>query len=412
MSSLGQGRYEINVSKKLSKQEKYERRKQKRIDKRNADNKKYDNYDNVFTYEHLLESAKKCKRNVGWKASVQNFFFELFYNIYDIYHSLENKQFKIKHSFVFYIFERGKKRRIRSVHIRERIVQRCLCDYCLTPILNKTFIYDNCASQEGKGTEFALNRLKEHLLRHYRKYGLDGYVLLFDFSDYFASISHAKIMEMFARYITDKDILDLIYKFISMEEGGKGLCLGNQVSQVAALLMASPIDHYIKDKCRVKGYIRYMDDGIVIHNDKKFLEELLIGIQAIADEYGLTINMKKTKIIKISHGFTFLKKKITLKENGKIYMRILRPSVVRMRRKLKKFRLKYDAGIMTFDDIQAAYQAWRSYGLKYNAYRSVCEMDKLFYELYRDIYDSMAYATSDDFDWSKVGKRYVFKSYL
>jgi len=64
-----------------------------------------------------------------------------------------------------------------------------------------------------------------------------------------------------------------------MEKDNKGLCLGNEISQVAALLMTSSIDHYIKDKCKVKYYIRYMDDGIIIHQDKDFLISLLKEIQ-------------------------------------------------------------------------------------------------------------------------------------
>ena len=372
-----------------NKLERYKNRQKKRQAKRKIDKIEYDNYNMVFTYDHLLEAAKKCKHNVNWKSSVQNFMRELHYNVFAIYTELRDKKFKIKSSYEFDIFERGKKRHIRSVHIRERVVQRCLCDNCLIPILSKTFIYDNCASLKDKGTNFALKRLKHHMLQHYRKYGLDGYVLLFDFSDYFASIPHDKIMGLFAKYITDKDILNLIQLFVDMDGDERGLCLGNQVSQVGALLMASPLDHYIKDKCRVKHYIRYMDDGIIIHHSKEFLIDLLEDLNKIANDLGLTINMKKTKIVKFSSQFKFLKKKIRIDENGRIYMRIIRSSITRMRRKLKKLRVKLDNGEITFQDVITAYQSWHNYALKYNSYNSVCSMDKLFFELYEDILVSM-----------------------
>lgn len=376
-----------------NKQRKYENRKAKRTHKRMKDNTEYDNYDKVFTYEHLISSANKCKRNVGWKASVQNFLLEMHYNVFVIYQSLVNRKYRPKISHEFDIYERGKARHIRSVHIRERVVQRCLCDYCLLPILTKTFIYDNCASLKEKGTHFALKRLKYFLNQFYTKYGLNGYVLLFDFSDYFASIPHKAIMNLFKKYIADEEIISLIDSLIKIEPGDKGLSLGNEISQVAALLIASPIDHYIKDKCRIKYYIRYMDDGIIIHNDKKYLKQLLKEIDSLAKELGLTINFKKTKIVKLSHEFVFLKKKVHMVNSGKIYMRILPRSIHTMRRKLKKLYKKMINGKLSYYDIEVAYRAWRSYASTYNAYGSIKAMDELYHNIYHD------YITEDKF-WS------------
>ena len=341
-------------------------------------------YDEIFTYDNLLSSASKCKNNVTWKASVQNFLLELPYNIYKIYNDLNKRKFKIRTAYRFNIFERGKIRNICAIHIKERIVQRCLCDYYLLPLLSKTFIYDNCASLKGKGTDFAIKRLKKHLNSFYYKYGLDGYILLFDFKDFFASVPHKIIMDMFSKYIDDIEILQLINLFIEMEPNGKGLSLGNEISQVAACLIGNPIDHYIKDKCGIKYYIRYMDDGLIIHNDKEYLVKILEDINIIANELGLKINQKKTKIIKLNHGFTFLKKKINISENGKIYMRICPRSIVTMRRKLKKLSKKLYCGEMSYYDIEASYQSWRSYALKYDSYNSIKSMDRLFFNLFGD----------------------------
>lgn len=343
----------------------------------------YDDFERVFTYEHLLASARLCKRNVNWKASVQNYTREVHYNTYLVYKELAEGRFKIRSSYEFDLYERGKKRHIRSVHIRERVVQRCLCDYCLIPLVSPSFIYDSCASQEGKGTRFALNRLKRHLSEHYLAHGLDGYVLLFDFKDYFGSIRHDKIMRQFARYVTDERLLAITRLFVEMDgEEGRGLCLGNQVSQVAALMAASPIDHYIKDRMGVKHYVRYMDDGIVIHPDKEFLKTLLADITRIAADYGLEINEKKTRIVKLSDKFTFLKKRISIEESGRIHMRIDRSSVVRMRRKLKKFKGKVESGEMGLCDVETSYQSWRAHALQYEGWHAVQRMDKLYKELF------------------------------
>lgn len=120
----------------------------------------------------------------------------------------------------------------------------------------------------------------------------------------------------------------------------------------------------------------------IIHEDKEYLKGLLNDIQGICDELGLFINPKKTQIVKLSHGFTFLKIKYNLTETGKVQERISKDSVTRMRRKLKKFRKLMDAGEMSFDDVRCAYASWKGGVSHYDSYNVVKSMDKLFDELF------------------------------
>lgn len=342
----------------------------------------YNNFEEVFSYEHLLKSADLCKRNVFWKASVQNFMYEKEYNVSVIHNELMNGCFKVKHRHKFNLYERGKLRTIQSVHIRERVVQRCLCDYCLTPLLAPTFCYDNCASLKNKGISFAIDRVKRHLQKYYRKNGNDGYVLLFDYSDYFGSIGHEMIMEQLKKYVTDQRLLDIIQIFL--DEFDKGLGLGSQVSQVLSLFAASPIDHMIKDELRFKYFIRYMDDGLIIHNDRKVLEDLLEKIIEKSKEYGLTISEKKTHITSLKN-FKFLKKRFSLLDNGKIIVKLSKDSITRMRRKLKRFEHLYLTGKMSVENIRTSYESWRGYALQYDSYQSVQRLNKQYRELLKRI---------------------------
>lgn len=343
---------------------------------------KYNDFDWVFSYDHLLKSADLCKRNVYWKASVQNFMFEKDFNVSVIHNELMENRFRVKHKHKFSLYERGKKRTIQSVHIRERVVQRCLCDYCLTPLLEPTLCYDNCASQKNKGISFAINRVQRHLQKYYRKHGNKGYVLLFDYSNYFGSINHEMIMNKLKKYVTDERILNIIQIFIN--EFDEGLGLGSQVSQVLSLFAASSVDHMIKDEMRFKYYIRYMDDGLIIHNDKKELEELLKKIIQLSNDLGLTINTKKTHITSIKN-FKFLKKRFSLLDNGKIIIRLSADSITRMRRKLKKFEGLYRAGKMSLENIETSYKSWRGFALQYNSYNTVKKLDEYYDELIKKI---------------------------
>lgn len=348
--------------------------------RRKIKNADYDNYDNVFTFERLLSSANKCKRNVSWKGSVQNFMNESIANVAKLAEELSTRTFKINHRYKFSSYERGKLREIQSVHIRERVVQRCLCDYCLTPIFEPTFIYDNCASQKGKGTHFALNRLKCQMQRYYRKYGYNGYVLRFDIHNYFGSIDRDKLIDMVRQRITDQDLLNIIQLFLDEYTDPLGIGLGSQISQVLSLYYLSPIDHLIKDRLRVKYYVRYMDDGIIISNDKNELKYILSEIEKMLASLGLTLSPKKTTICKLSH-ITFLQKRISLLPNGRIVMKISKQSIARERRKLKKLANKWYRGEVEYKTLYDSYKSWRGASLKFDAYYTVKSMDELFYRL-------------------------------
>lgn len=147
----------------------YRRRKQKRIEKQVSLCKSYDDFNKVFTYEHLYDAYKKCILGVRWKASVQKYILNASMNIAITKKELLDGNLVIKNTYEFYLYERGKKRHIRSVGIKERVVQRCLCDYSLVPMLTRTFIYDNGASMVGKGVGFSRKRLKKHLYSFMKK---------------------------------------------------------------------------------------------------------------------------------------------------------------------------------------------------------------------------------------------------
>lgn len=359
----------------------YQRRKARRAEKKAAQCAMCDNFDWVFSYEHLYLSYKMCRRNVAWKASVQKYMTQAPLNVLQTYTRLMNGKFKTTGFFEFDIMERGKKRHIRSVTISERVVQRCLCDYALVPVLCRTFVYDNGASMKNKGYTFASKRLTQHLHEHYRKYGQDGYILLFDFSKFFDRVSHKLIKGILHKEFTDERILALTEHFIDAF-GSIGMGLGSQISQILALASANKLDHYIKEVCGIRGYGRYMDDGYLIHPDKAYLQKCLEGIKAICDELEITLNTKKTQIVKLSHGFTYLKIRYYLLPSGKVVKKIYRRSVTKMRHKLKAFQKKVADGIMTYKDVYQSWQSWRAYAANFNAYRTIQRMGDLYNQLF------------------------------
>jgi len=273
---------------------------------------------------------------------------------------------------------------------------------------------------EGKGIHFARKRMATHLHKFYRKHkSNEGYVLQIDFSKFFDNIVHDGLIKEMRKKIGDKETMSFIEKLIDTfrvdvsymtdEEYAnsintlydalqhaqidkalltgekymrKSVGIGSQISQISGVYYPTRIDNYCKIVRGMKYYGRYMDDIYIIHEDKEFLKGLLNDIKGICDELGLFINPKKTQIVKLSHGFTFLKIKYSLTETGKVIQRISKDSVLREKRKLKKLRGLLEEGKVSFADVRCSYASWRGGVAHYDSHTILQNMDKFFDELF------------------------------
>ena len=138
-------RSDIIMNSKERHELRYRRRKARRDEKKRRLAEEYGDFNKVFTIENLYAAYKGCCKGVGWKASTQRYKANALLNVVDTLDLLRSGKFKSKGFYEFDIIERGKERHIKSVHISERVVQRCLCDYSLVPIFSNSFIYDNGA---------------------------------------------------------------------------------------------------------------------------------------------------------------------------------------------------------------------------------------------------------------------------
>ena len=362
----------------------YKRRKAAREAKQNNRRSLFDSFDRIADIDNLWAAFKKCTQGVAWKESVQQYEAHAMRNIIDARRKLLAGE-SVQNGFVeFDLHERGKVRHIKSIHISERVVQKALCDNVLVPLVSPTLIYDNGASVKGKGVHFALRRIIAHLSKFYKHNGSNqSYCLRVDFTKYFDSIDHAVLFEMQDRLIKDERVKSLLRSFISVFGDGKSLGLGSQISQICAIFFPNILDHWIKEKLRIKYYGRYMDDLYLIHESKEYLKHCLNQIEAACDFLKITINEKKTHIAKLSDGFEFLKGKYSVLPSGKILHRPCKDSTKRMRRKLYKFRKLIDEGKMDYLDLRTAYQSWRgNYRRRFHAYHRLRNMDKLYNELF------------------------------
>ena len=360
----------------------YQRRRAARMEKREAKVRDALDFDKVFTFGHLYRSAHFCFRGVSWKASVQAYKARCGINVAKRLRELRKGVFRLRRSPEFTTRERGHVRHINSIHIEDRVPQKCDCKYSLKIVLHRSLIYDNYASQECKGTDKARKRLKCMLERHIRRHGMTGGMIIFDFKGFFDSIQHGLVRYVLDRNYEDKRIIGMNMKIVRQARKKVGLVLGSENSQDFAISTPSMFDHFIKEVLRVEGYGRYMDDGWIIHPDMDYLRGVLGRIKAFATRLGFRLNEKKSRIIRFGHTFTMLKRKYAFTDAGKIIVRPVRESVIRERRKLKRLYRRFLEGTMKVEAGYNSLNAWRASLRGCRCWQIVRQVEKLYHKLY------------------------------
>lgn len=345
----------------------------------------YKYFETLLDLNVLYDSFQKCKSGVDWKCSIQRFEANIFQNIKNIKRRLESGKYKPDKFVEFSVNERGKTRHIKSPSIRDRVLQRAICDYILEPLIYPKLIYNNGASVKGKGVDFSRKQLDKHLRKYYSKHGNKGYILVGDFSKFFESIPHDKLIGALKKCIPDQKMMDLLETIIrSFGDTGIGLGIGSQISQICGIYYPTPIDIYCTVVMGYKFYARHMDDFYIIHENKEFLKAVLTGIKKIAAELGLKLNEKKTQICRIDKGFNFLKQRIFITDTGKIVHKPNKSGFVREKRKLKSFKFKYDIGELTKEEIENQYKSWRNNVVKFDCKKTIHNIDNLYNQLYEE----------------------------
>lgn len=340
------------------------------------------NKEEVIGYDALYDSMLKCQKGVLWKDSVAHFVLNAPEEIAKLERELKDGTYRPRKPKMFAITS-PKPREISSIPFRDRVYQRSLNDNILYPAMTRSFIYDNWACQKGKGTDRARARLKEFLRKYYRKHGTEGYIAQFDIKGYYPNMSHAYIEEMFRKKL-DPEIFEMVLGVLRHQYGGdKGYNPGSQMIQIAGISALDALDHYIKERLHIRPYIRYMDDFILINEDKEYLAEYQKRIAEKLKECGFSLNEKKTKIVPIQDGVMFLGFRFKLTETGKVLMLIDPKNVKAKRKNLARLVAKSKKGLIPKESVDESYRSWRDHASKGNSYKLISRMDKYYADLWR-----------------------------
>ncbi len=333
-------------------------------------------YPKLCSYSNLEKAFEKAKEGKSSSPPVIEFEKNLKENLLQLNRELEALTYKpapLKR----FIIRDPKTRTIHSSIFKDRVVHHAIHNI-IGPIFDKAFIYDSYANRISKGTHKAVLRFDAfkrkvskngHLVNNnYNNTSLVlGYVFKADIKHYFETVDHEILLNAIERRIKDQKVLQLIKVILlnyGVEQPPKGMPLGNLMSQFLANVYLNSFDHYVKHELKVKYYIRYVDDFVVLHQIKEELKKYKDQISNYLKNLKLELHPNKSKIIPLRDGITLLGYRIFY------HHKILRKSNLRKFEKNFKKRLElYNKGLITKKDLLKSLKGWFGYAVWANTYR-------------------------------------------
>lgn len=328
----------------------------------------------------------KCKRGVLWKDSVAAFVLNAVPEVAKLSDDLKNGTYK-ERTHKYFTIKYPKERTIMSISFRDRVYQRSLNDVAIYPTMSRSFIYDNAACQKGKGSDFARNRMKCHMQRYYRKHGADGYILKIDIRKYYDSMRHDVVKRVFREKLPE-NVSKRADAILDGFPGEVGFNPGSQIIQIAGISVPDKIDHYIKERLRVKHYMRYMDDMVLIDSSVERLRAWFAEIRDKLAEIGFEVHPEKTRITKMKDGVMWLGYHYRLTNTGKVVMTADPDRLKATRRKYYRLVQKCKRGEISREKVDDSYRCWRECASKGDGYRMLRNMDRYYKSLWEDDKDA------------------------
>lgn len=319
-------------------------------------------FEQISDFHHLYHSFTEARRGKRCCPEVQSFEYCLEEMLFEIIEELNEEQYKWSEYRSFWISD-PKQRLIHAAPFRDRVVHHAI-HHVLEPIFESSMIYDNYACRKGKGTLAAVQRYDAFV----RKIKGSGYVLKCDIHKYFASIDHEILKFLLRRKIGDQKLLRLLDSLIDSHQdcGAKGIPIGNLTSQLFANIYLSPLDHFIKEQLRQRYYIRYMDDFVILLEEKKEAWMILEEIRNfLSDQLRLQMNPKRVSVSPIEKGIDFLG--YVIFTGG--YKRIRQRNVVNFRRRLESLKVDFTQGAVSYEHVRASIASWVGLAKHANSFR-------------------------------------------
>ncbi|HSH35333.1 reverse transcriptase/maturase family protein [Schnuerera sp.] len=289
------------------------------------------------------------------------------YNLLKLKAEIKNKTYRFS-GYINFVVTRPKVRGINAPHCRDKVVQLAM-NNVLKEIYNPKFIYDSYACIDEKGTHRCVKRIQHFMRKAKWEYGDEAFIVKIDIKKFFYNIVRDILKELIAQTIKEKETLELIYLIIDSADAIDvlGMPLGNTLSQLCANIYLNVVDQYAKRNLGLKYYIRYMDDIIIIVENKERAKEVLELIRAkVEKELGLVLNENKSKIFPLAQGANAIGFKIY-----PTHMLLRNESKKRIKQKLKKFKPLLIEEEITIEKVEQILNSWLGHADLANSYKFI-----------------------------------------
>jgi len=266
-------------------------------------------YNDIISIENLLASWREFQKDKRKRKDVEEFSIHLTDNILELHSDLLNKTYEHGNYQGFRIND-PKPRDIHKASVRDRLVHHAIYRI-LYPYFDTKFIFDSYSCRRAKGTHRAINRFRENSRKISQNHSRTVWVLKCDISKFFANINHQILGNILKKHIWSGNTILLLSKIVksfhTKDHLGIGLPLGNLTSQLLVNIYMNEFDHFIKRKMKIKSYIRYADDFVIIHEDKNYLENILPKISKFLEtQLKLSLHPDKVFTKTLASGVDFL----------------------------------------------------------------------------------------------------------
>ena len=291
-----------------------------------------------MSLDEIFEAYESCRKNKRRTANAVAFEIDYESNLVALWRDINGGTYTPGASLAF-VVDKPVKREIFAAGFRDRVVHHLIINK-VNHLFEREFIYDSYACRVGKGTHLGIRRVDRFIRRSSHNYARDAYILKLDIKGFFMSINRKLLFDRLAAFLRtryhleDRELLiDLCRKVIFSDPAkhsrvrgrredwdrlprdkslfhahrGCGLPIGNLTSQVFANFYLNPLDHYLKHSLGIRFYGRYVDDFVIVHEDRSYLAALIPVIRSyLRDTLRLTLHPKKVYLQHYNRGVAFL----------------------------------------------------------------------------------------------------------
>ena len=322
----------------------------------------------VVCWENLCLAYRKCRRRKRHKPDAVRFDF-----------AWESELLRLQRDLVAGTYAPGpyrhflihdpKRRTISAAPFRDRVVHHAVVNV-LEPLFERRFIHDSYACRRGKGTHRALDRAQSFLRRH-------AYFLKTDVVKFFPSVDHEVLLGVLRHTVGDSRLLELLERILASGAGvpdaeaapglfpgddprgpprPSGLPIGNLTSQFFANVLLDPVDHLVRDRLGIPGYVRYCDDLVLFADTKARLRQGQGELEGRLAALRLRLHANKTQVRPSGCGLKFLGFVLWPGQR-----RLQQGGLARFNRRLRLWARLRARGLLPARAVARSLQAWRAH---------------------------------------------------